>query len=117
SRHLTVVVDGERNGVDRASRLHVVKDAVHAHHRVGETPRLIRGKPAHVSLLIDPVKPGSERAGEADVSEDAVLPDESVRRGGSFRWDAADSDDLPPVVHLDDRGAGRTRVVNGRENV
>src|SRR6185369_5013308 len=45
------------------------------------------------------------------------FPEESVRRGGSFRRDAADSCDLPPVVHLDDGGAGRTGIVNGRENV
>src|SRR5258706_502794 len=117
SRHLTAVVDGERDGVEGARRLDVAEDAIHAHHGVRETPRLIGGKPAHVPLLIDPIKPGSERAGKTDVSEDAVLPEESVRRGGSFRRDAADSYDLPPVVHLDDGGSGRTGIVNGREHV
>src|ERR1043165_2161287 len=87
SRHLAAVVDGERNRVDGARRLDMAEDAINAHHGVGETSRLIAGKPAHVSLLIDPVQPGSERAGKADVSEHAILPDKSVRRGGSFRRD------------------------------
>src|SRR5882762_1543869 len=117
SRHLTEVVDGECNGVDGARRLDVAEDAINAHHGMRETPRLIGGKPAHVSLLIDPIKPGSESAGKADVSEDAVLPEESVRRGGSFRRDAADSHGLPPVVHLDDGDASRAGIINGGENV
>src|SRR5882724_11297734 len=117
SCYLTAVVDGERDGVDGARRLDMAEDAINAHHGVSETSRLIGGKPAHVSLLIDPIKPSSERAGKADVSEDAVLPDESVRRGGSFRRDTTDSHRLPPVVHLDDGGSGRTGIVNGRENV
>src|SRR6516165_221748 len=64
SRHLTAVVDGESNGVDCTRRLDVAEDAINAHHGVTEAPRLIGGKPAHVSLLIDPIKPGSERAGK-----------------------------------------------------
>ena len=84
SRHLTTVVDAERNGVHGAWRLDVAEDAINAHHGVSQTPCLIGGKPAHVSLLINPIKPGSERAGKVDVSEDAVLPDESVWRGGAF---------------------------------
>src|SRR2546426_11156057 len=117
SRHLIAVVDGERNRVDGARRLDMAEDAINAHHGMSETARLIGGEPAHVSLLIDPVQPSSERAGKADVSEDAVLPDEAVRRGGSFRGDAADSHGLPPVVHLDDGGAGGAGIVNGSENV
>src|SRR5438874_12842735 len=97
SCRLAAVVDGNRDRVEGASRLDVAEDAINAHHRVRETPRLIGGKPGHVSLLIDPIKPRSERAGKADMGEDAVLPDESVRRGESFRRDAADSDDLPAI--------------------
>src|SRR5207249_9798284 len=99
SRHLAAVVDGERNGVDGARRLDMAEDAINAHHGMSETARLIGGEPGHVSLRVDPVKPGPERAGKADVSEDAILPDEAVRRRGSFRGDAADSDGLPSVVH------------------
>src|SRR4051812_24850634 len=117
SRSLTAVVDGERNGVGGTRRLYVAEDAIEAHHSMSEPSRLIAGKPAHVSLLIDTIKAGCERAGKTDGSEYAVLPNESVGRGGSFRRDAADSDGLPAVVHLDDGGAGRAGIVNGRENV
>src|SRR5262249_27510207 len=101
---LTAVVDGERNGGNGARRRDVTEDAINEHHGVGEAPGLIGGKPAHVSLLIDPVKPGPESAGKADVSEDAVLPDESVRRSGAFRRNAADSHGLPAVIHSNDGG-------------
>src|SRR5204862_282550 len=114
---LTAVVDGEGNGVNGAGRFDVAEDAIDAHHGMSETARLIGGKPTHVSLLIDPVNPCSERAGKADISEDAVLPDESVRRRGAFRRDAADSHSLPSVVHLNDGGAGGAGIVNSRENV
>src|SRR5437879_10900213 len=111
SRHLAAVVDGERNRVDGARRLDMAEDAINAHHGMSETARLIGGEPGHVSLLIDPVQPGSERAGKADVSEDAILPEKSVRRGGSFRGDAADSHGPPPLVAVEDGAARRARAV------
>src|SRR6516225_9865712 len=49
SRHLTAVVDGERDGVKRAGGLDMAEDAVNAHHGVSEAPCHIGGKPAHVS--------------------------------------------------------------------
>src|SRR5438046_2434067 len=88
SRHLTAVVDGERKGVEGAGRFDVAEDTINPHHGMSETARLIGGKPAHVSLLVDPVKPCSERAGKADFVKDAVLPDEAIRRSGSFRRNA-----------------------------
>src|SRR5215471_20308814 len=97
SRHLTAVVDVEGNGVKGARRLDRAEAAIDSHHSMSKALRVLR-KPADVSLLIDPVKPGSERAGKADFSEDAVLPDESVWRGESFRRNAADSHGLPPVI-------------------
>src|SRR5262249_33595950 len=110
-RHLAAVVNGERKRVEGAGPLDVAEDAINAHHGVSETPRLIGGKPAHVSQVINPIKPGSERPGKADFSKDAVLPEESVRRGRSFRRDSADSHGLSLVVHLDHGGAGRTGIV------
>src|SRR5205807_8005747 len=117
SGHLAAVVDGEGNRVDAARRVDMAEAAINAHHGMSETTRLIGGEPGHVSLLIDPVQPSSERAGKADVREAAALPDEAVRRRGSFGRNAADSHGLPPVVHLDDGGAGGAGIVNGRQNV
>src|SRR5258708_7111921 len=56
-RHLAAVFDGERNRVDGARRLDMAEAAINAHHGVSEPPRLIGGKSAHVSLLINPIKP------------------------------------------------------------
>src|SRR5262245_45231423 len=78
--------------------------------------RVLR-KPTDVPLLIDPIKPSAQRAWKANFSDDPVLPDKSVWLGVSFRRNAADSHSLPPVVHVDDGGAGRAGIVNGRENV
>src|SRR2546426_263079 len=113
SRHLAAVVDAERNRVEGARRLDMAEDAINAHHGMRETARLIGGKPGHVSLRVDPVKPGSERAGKAHVSEDAILPDKPVRGGAPFGGDAAVSTGLPRVVHLEEGGAVEAGKVNG----
>src|SRR5262249_7073405 len=116
SCRLTSVVDGECDGVKCAGRLDRAEAPIDSDHGMSKALRVLR-KPTDISLLIDSIKPCSQGARKADVSEDAVLPDKSVRRGGSFRRNAGDSDCLPPVVHLDDGGARRTGIVNGRENV
>src|SRR5436305_6450283 len=116
SCRLTAVVDGNRDRVHGASRFDVAEGPIKTYHGVRETSRLIAGKPADVSLIIDAIKSRSERAGKADIREDAVLPDESVRRRRSFRRNAADAHGLAPLIHLDDGGPGRTGRDNGREN-
>src|ERR1044071_342280 len=90
--------------------------AIDPHHSVSKTCRILR-KAAHVSLLIDAINPCSQGAGKTDLSEDAVLPDESIWRGCPFGRNAADAHGLPPIVDMDDGGAGRAGVVNSRENV